>query len=136
MSGNFQFINGLEQDRASRKLLRRHVMMGKNAGKRINRPSKQALRERQDQQKLTQKPAPRKSNYILGPKAGDLNNTEAIAYWIYISDRVIGRTIGNRIHTFSLPVNVSREAMNVLNVCKSNLFPISICNNMRKVAKL
>ncbi|KAJ2981178.1 hypothetical protein NQ176_g2186 [Zarea fungicola] len=116
MSGNFQFINGLEQDSASRKLLRRHVMMGKNAGKRINRPSKKALRERQDQQKSMQKPVTRKANFILGPKSSVPNNAEAVAYWIYISDRVIGRTVDDRIDTFSLPVTVPREAMNVLNV--------------------
>lgn len=85
-----------------------------------------------------QKPVTRKANFILGPKSSVPNNAEAVAYWIYISDRVIGRTVDDRIDTFSLPVTVPREAMNVLNVCKSNynfIFTRYICQ-YENVAKL
>jgi hypothetical protein len=40
MENNFFFVDGLQADRASKKLMRRHVMKGKNAGKTFHRPSK------------------------------------------------------------------------------------------------
>lgn len=42
MEQNFFFVNGLQADRASKKLMRRHVMKGKNAGKTLYRPSRAA----------------------------------------------------------------------------------------------
>ncbi|VUC25496.1 unnamed protein product [Clonostachys rosea] len=40
MSNNFFFIDGIQADRNAKKQMRRHVMKGKNAGKKFHRPSK------------------------------------------------------------------------------------------------
>lgn len=40
METSFHFVNGIETDRASKRLMRRHVMKGKNLGKKLHRPSK------------------------------------------------------------------------------------------------
>ncbi|KAG5665381.1 hypothetical protein KAF25_009506 [Fusarium avenaceum] len=40
MEQNFFFVNGLKADKNSKKLMRQHVMKGKNAGKTFHRPSR------------------------------------------------------------------------------------------------
>ncbi|KAI1051637.1 hypothetical protein LB506_003046 [Fusarium annulatum] len=40
MQQNFFFVDGLNADKTSKKLMRRHVMKGKNAGKTFHRPSR------------------------------------------------------------------------------------------------
>ncbi|KAF5245621.1 hypothetical protein FANTH_7257 [Fusarium anthophilum] len=40
MEQNFFFVDGLNADKTSKKLMRRHVMKGKNAGKTFHRPSR------------------------------------------------------------------------------------------------
>ncbi|KAH7144929.1 hypothetical protein DER46DRAFT_85531 [Fusarium sp. MPI-SDFR-AT-0072] len=40
MEHNFFFVDGLNADKTSKKLMRRHVMKGKNAGKTFHRPSR------------------------------------------------------------------------------------------------
>lgn len=40
MAGSFIFVDGLQNDRPTKRLMRRHVMQGKNAGKTIHRPSR------------------------------------------------------------------------------------------------
>ncbi|KAF5539255.1 hypothetical protein FMEXI_8997 [Fusarium mexicanum] len=40
MEKNFFFVDGLNADKTSKKLMRRHVMKGKNAGKTFHRPSR------------------------------------------------------------------------------------------------
>lgn len=60
MTQQFMFIEGLQADMASKKLMRRHVMRGKNAGKKLQRPSRQAAalqpyRHHPDQQQQQEK---------------------------------------------------------------------------------
>lgn len=43
MEQTFLFVDGVNADRASKRLMRRHVMKGKNAGKTFHRPSKLGL---------------------------------------------------------------------------------------------
>lgn len=43
MGQTFYFIDGFNADRASKKLMRRHVMKGKNTGKTLHRPSRLGL---------------------------------------------------------------------------------------------
>jgi hypothetical protein len=40
MEQSFFFVNGLQADKTSKKLMRQHVMKGKNAGKTFHRPSR------------------------------------------------------------------------------------------------
>jgi UDP-N-acetylenolpyruvoylglucosamine reductase len=40
MEQNFFFVDGLKADKNSKKLMRQHVMKGKNAGKTFHRPSR------------------------------------------------------------------------------------------------
>ena len=40
MEKTFYFIDGIRPDKTSKKLMRRHVMKGKNSGKTIHRPSR------------------------------------------------------------------------------------------------
>lgn len=43
MENSFHFVDGFRPDRASKKLMRRHVMRGKNAGKQLRRRSRKDL---------------------------------------------------------------------------------------------
>lgn len=43
MEQSFCFVNGMQLDRVAKKQMRRHVMMGKNAGKTVHRRSKKEL---------------------------------------------------------------------------------------------
>ncbi|CAI6310144.1 unnamed protein product [Periconia digitata] len=52
MVKTFHFVNAASDDRKERKEIRRHVMMGKNAGKTIHRPSKiKALKQKELEQR-------------------------------------------------------------------------------------
>ncbi|CAK7211574.1 hypothetical protein SCUCBS95973_001161 [Sporothrix curviconia] len=42
MDGKFMFVDGIQNDRPTKRLMRRHVMQGKNAGKIVYRPSRLA----------------------------------------------------------------------------------------------
>jgi hypothetical protein len=46
MEKTFQFVDGASVDNTTRKLIRRHVMKGKNAGRKIHRPSKLVAKRR------------------------------------------------------------------------------------------
>ena len=51
MDGTIFFMDGLRPDRASKKLMRRHVMKGKNAGKKLSRRSRLPPQVHRDRRK-------------------------------------------------------------------------------------
>lgn len=62
MQQSYCFINGTDVDKSTRKRMRRHVMIGKNAGKTIQRKS------RRDSSQCRGKKAPTVSAVTLGPR--------------------------------------------------------------------
>ncbi|OIW27630.1 hypothetical protein CONLIGDRAFT_716076 [Coniochaeta ligniaria NRRL 30616] len=94
----FYFVNGLDADRASKKLMRRHVMKGKNAGKTFHRPSRVALQK------------------ARRPSAVDCYHQEArYEYWMPLSAQTGMRSVGNALLSFSLPVEVTPQSLMVIN---------------------
>ncbi len=49
METKFHFVDALSTDRQAKKLMRQHVMRGKNAGRKLNRPTKAAFLAKSDQ---------------------------------------------------------------------------------------
>jgi hypothetical protein len=100
----FYFLNGLGADRASKKLMRRHVMKGKNAGKTFHRPSRVALQK------------------ARRPSAVDYCHQELrYEYWMPLSAQTGMRSVGNALLSFSLPVEVTPQSLMVINQCRQGL---------------
>lgn len=108
----FYFFDSIKADRESKKLMRRHVMKGKNAGKTFHRPSRLALAEA------------RRAGAVDGfyPQHARYCNQEGrYAYWMNLSARTVMGSIGNVPLPFSLPVEVMPKSLMVINRCKRGL---------------
>lgn len=108
----FYFIDGMKADRESKKLMRQHVMKGKNAGKTFHRPSRLALAEA---------PRPGAADGFYPQHARYCNQEERYAYWMHLSERTAMGSIGNMPLPFSLPVEVMPKSLTVINRCKQGL---------------
>lgn len=112
MEKTFLFIDGHQADRSTKRLMRRHVMMGKNAGKTIHRPSRRDL-------DIKRRPAvnhtyPRvTSGFFEEPEAG------TGAAWTYVEPNTIARALGNTLLTIRSPVNLTPYAIEVTDTCVS-----------------
>lgn len=108
----FYFVDGIAADRASKKLMRRHVMKGKNAGKTFHRPSRVAVEK-------ARRPAALERPGALPHQGFDQEGR--YAYWMRLSERREIRSIENVILPFSLPVEVTPKSLMVINQCKQGL---------------
>ena len=86
MQRQFYFVDGIQPNGASRRLMRRHVMQGKNAGKRVYRKSKLGL-----EQPRSQTDIPVASLIRTGPGS---------------------------LLTFLLPIDMTRESVEIIDECK------------------
>lgn len=93
MGQTFLFIDGIDADQASKRLMRRHVMKGKNAGKTLHRPTRPDLR-------AVRRQAYAKAHPNLCPE----NQVTAV--------------FGNPLLTFSFPVQVTPRAIQTINDCE------------------
>lgn len=99
MGKTFHFIDGLQPDRTSKKLMRRHVMKGKNAGKKIHRASRDGLSKDVHWIKAVNTSDPH------GDRSVDLGRVD--------------RKFGDTILTGSFPmVAVNRCSLNIINQCE------------------
>ncbi|RYP64384.1 hypothetical protein DL771_008778 [Monosporascus sp. 5C6A] len=98
MDKTFHFVDGIRDDRASRRQMRRFVMKGKNAGKTFNRPSRLEL--------ARHKPNTRRA---LARISGDADKG------VLASSTAIERVLGNVFLTLSLPVEFSPYSLKVIN---------------------
>lgn len=110
----FYFMDGIQPDAQSKKLMRRHVMKGKNAGRRINRPSRLALQEE------------RKNKIVHDGIKKPIRAAETLNYkqrlrdadWIYLSLNSAARSFGNVLLPFSLKAQITPASLKVINTCK------------------
>lgn len=107
----FYFIDGLQADRASKKLMRRHVMQGKNVGKKFHRPSKVAA-EKVRRQAVGEGP----DHDSLRAPCHDPEGRHA--YSMRLSARTAMRSAKHVLLPFSLPVEVTPRLLAVMNQCK------------------
>lgn len=109
----FYFLDGRDADPESKRLMRRHVMKGKNAGKRIHRGSRLALQKaRAVAAKYPDNPLQPVVHYSYQQRVRDMN-------WIYLSLGSAARSFGNVLQPFSLPFEVTVETLSVINRCRS-----------------
>lgn len=110
----FYFLDGRDADPESKRLMRRHVMKGKNAGKRVHRGSRLALQKaRALAAKYPDNPLQPVVHYSYQQRVRDMN-------WIYLSLGSAARSFGNVLQPFSLPFEVTVESLSVINKCKSS----------------
>lgn len=111
MEKTFHFVNGITNDEKSKKLMRRHVMKGKNAGKKVHR------RSRLDLQVTRSQP-----NVSDGFSRIDADEREIDhmnhAEWKYLSPSSVSVELGNVFLTLSLPVEITPHSLEVINKCK------------------
>ncbi|CAG9990899.1 unnamed protein product [Clonostachys byssicola] len=96
MSNNFFFIDGIQADRNTKKQMRRHVMKGKNAGKKFHRPSKLV-------------PA--------GPKIIDTWSRSEVARQFNKGESLsldVDRSFGDAYHSCNIPVPVPSAARRII----------------------
>jgi hypothetical protein len=106
----YYFIDGIEADRASKKLMRRHVMKGKNAGKTFHRPSRVASEKARRTGTVDGSCAP--------PAARCCDPEGRYVYWMHLSARTVVRDVGDMLLPISLPVEVTPQSLKVINQCK------------------
>jgi hypothetical protein len=101
MEKTFQFVDSSAKvDRVTRKLIRSHVMKGKNAGKTVHRRSRLELgagRTPCGDASLPNGEARKRNAEELGP---------------------VARNLGNVLRTFQFPVELSENSLKIINQCK------------------
>lgn len=104
----FIFIDGVQPTKSSKRLMRHHVMKGKNAGKRFHRSSRTALNTHE----------PR----VFEP-------TRHIQPWSHVEKKPVSsvdRSFGDAILTSSLPmVEIHPHSLNIINQCGTLSIPCS-----------
>lgn len=111
MEKTFYFVNGISPDEPSKKLMRRHVMKGKNAGKTIRRRSRLDLQVAQYRPNTAGNPSHISEN---------LNEEDQSADWRYESPNRLDTRFGDAFLTFSLPVEVTPNSREIINECKDS----------------
>jgi hypothetical protein len=114
----FHFMDGLQAGPDSKKQMRRHVMMGKNAGKKIHRPSKRDFNSRPKPMPLI--PAhPKFANTSIIQSADRIESHKGEAeIWKHVAPNIIGRNIGNTLVTLSVPVQLTTYSLTVVDQCE------------------
>ncbi|KAH8888079.1 hypothetical protein GQ53DRAFT_872304 [Thozetella sp. PMI_491] len=104
MDKGFQFVNGPRADKTARRLIRSHVMRGKNTGKTIHRQSRLELAGQLPGWSNSQK------------RASELANLdEAGADWRYFCPATIARNIGDLFLTLAFPLEPTPYSLRVIN---------------------
>ncbi|KAJ5657614.1 uncharacterized protein N7484_001263 [Penicillium longicatenatum] len=108
MEKTFFFVSGIANDEKSKKLMRRHVMKGKNAGKKILRRSRLDLQVTQGQPHVFEG---------VSRISSDRKQIEPMNYaeWRYLSPDKMSLELGNVFHTFSIPVEVTPYSLGIIN---------------------
>ncbi len=107
MEKSFFFVDGTQVNKTTRKLMRSHVMKGKNAGRTIHRPSKLDLTKG--------------SPYHYQPLQRDryLPDEDATsAKQIQSYPTVIARNIGNLFVTLSFPLELTANSLDIISQCQ------------------
>lgn len=105
MEKTFCFVDGITNDEKSKKLMRRHVMKGKNAGRKIQRRSRLDVQVSRNHPRISDD----QKNQI-----GRVHHSE----WRYLSPKSLSIELGNTFFTLSLPVEVTPYSLDVINKCE------------------
>ncbi|KAH7142113.1 hypothetical protein EDB81DRAFT_691592 [Dactylonectria macrodidyma] len=123
MDNTFFFVDGIEPDRESKRLMRRHVMKGKNAGKTFHRRSRPGLASRQSNTTL----APSSSSLYL---SRHLDKQTSRWDWGCLPTNAIGRNLGSVLFTCSLPVKVTTTSQKIIhqffNFTADRIYPVRL----------
>jgi len=115
METSFAFVDGTNVDKSTRKMMRRHVMMGKNAGKTIHRRSKRDLLLRRHAAPVT---APPPSSCSMALAAKESGAAFAITPSQYAWERVCPISLCPQVlDTFRFPVTLTRHNVEVISNC-------------------
>jgi hypothetical protein len=115
MSGNIQFITETTIGPKERRLIRSHVMKGKNAGR--PRPSRKSLRH-----------VCTKHQYIRHPTLLTQDQFEANALEVFYNERYLGmkQLMWNDLTLTSFPHQLSPESRHLVYQCKQAIYPLSV----------
>ncbi|KAJ5805923.1 uncharacterized protein N7503_003525 [Penicillium pulvis] len=108
MEKAFFFVNGIANDEKSKKLMRRHVMRGKNAGKKIHRRSRLDLQVTQNQPNVS-------DGSSRNCAEGNQFDHAKYANWSYLSPDRLSIQFGTTFLTFSLPVEITPYSLEIIN---------------------
>lgn len=116
MEKKFHFVNGISPDEASKRLVRRHVMKGKNAGKKVHRRSRMDLQVTQSRPNIVNNPL---------RLSEDMMQKYYRTNWRYVSPSRLSIDFGNAFLPFSLtfspPVEVTPDSLDIINECEDEL---------------
>lgn len=119
----FHFMDGLQANEDSKRRMRRHVMMGKNAGKKVHRPSKRDLNVRPGPTPaISGRPTFADASIIQTGVIRDEGNDASEREWRCVAPNVIGRNVGNTLITLSVPVQLTAYSLNIVDQCEYLLF--------------
>jgi len=113
MGKTFYFIDGVQADKTSKRLMRRHVMKGKNAGKRVHRPSRLGLQAAQRHPEII-----KNKNSVSSQSCGDPRQGECRSNWRDVFFTPLARSCETSFLAFPLPVEVSPDALKTINECE------------------
>ena len=113
MHQDFFFIDGIHADEASKRLMRRHVMRGKNVGRTLHRPSRLKTRVPRSQAQPV-------ATLAICDSADDLEQHKDGPDWLLPFPRAVmpSKRLGSGFSLLRLPVGVTPESLEVINECK------------------
>ncbi|KAH8680749.1 hypothetical protein BX600DRAFT_504504 [Xylariales sp. PMI_506] len=103
MQQTFRFVDGVQVDKSTRKLMRSHVMKGKNAGKKFHRPSRLEASKRGQQQSMV----------LAWPPAKPLKPHEFTSP-LHLSPSDIVKNVGNILCTLQAPIVVEPVQLRII----------------------
>lgn len=110
MGDKFFFVDAVRADRNDKKLMRRHVMKGKNTGKKFHRQSRLAA----GGPKIVQAWRPLRPPGVKDQGSHDiLVSSKGLSRF----EDGVDRPFGDAFHAFGLRVNIPPPAMQVVNEC-------------------
>ena len=112
MHQDFFFIDGIQADKTSKRLMRRHVMKGKNAGRTLHRPSRTKQRVSRSQAQFV-------STLATCDTANEHEQHDNALDWLLpLSPAfMVSKRLGNGL-SLGVPIQVTRESLEVINECK------------------
>lgn len=115
MEKSFHFVDTTQNDKASRRQVRRFVMKGKNAGKTVHRPSRMAaLAKHHQQQANTSSSSGGGSSMALSRVTASDGDMEAL----FAYSGALATKYRDMYPTFSLPVKVAPHSLKIINQCE------------------
>lgn len=112
MEKSFHFVDTTQNDKASRRQVRRFVMKGKNAGKTVHRPSRMAALAKHHQQQANTSSS--SSSMALSRVTASDGDMEAL----FAYSGALATKYRDMYPTFSLPVKVAPHSLKIINQCE------------------